>query len=347
MDPLTIGLILGITGFVGGLITNGINRRNVSNTNQTNQQIAHDTNQASALLAQQQHQWNVQDYERQFRDSSPEVQMQRFREAGLNPNLIYGQISDAPSINSTSLPSLTAIPSQPFQAFNPVGNTASDILSISQAHKNDVESEVMMQKLPEELANMQKLNEQMQANINELNKKLDVYSAQISNLNLDGQLKVAQAAKNYFDMNLASATFERDSNKVLAEINYLRSLSDESESRTALNKRNLYELRETWSYRLLGLDLDNMKVASEVGLNRAKIVESNFVSQQLGLDIQAGRLHAAVNQSLYDTSFGRKGSKLERKVNRALLTITDYFGKSALSIGNGLQSAGALKMLMK
>lgn len=347
MDPLTLALITGLISFAGGLITNGVNSRNVRTTNEANRLMTENTNQTNVELAERQHAWNVEDWQRQADWQSPANQMSMFRSAGLNPNLIYGQMSDSPSINSTQMPTLSAPKYMPFQSTNPVANSASDILSIAQARKFDVEADAIIQKLPQEVRNLEEQNKLLSTQVSELNKKIELYSSQIQNLYLEGQLKVAQEAKIYFDINLASATFSRDSDKVLAEINYLRSLSNEADSRTALNKRNLYELRESWSYRLLGFDLDNMKVASEIGLNRAKVVESNFVAQQIGLDIQAGRLHAAINQSLYDTSFGGKGSKIEQKINCALLAITDYFGKSAVSIGNGLQSAGALKMLLK
>jgi hypothetical protein len=61
---------------------------------------------------QRQQDFNTQMYERQRADAladfdkqnlynSPSQQMQRFKEAGLNPNLIYGQMSNSPVIRST------------------------------------------------------------------------------------------------------------------------------------------------------------------------------------------------------------------------------------------------------
>lgn len=37
--------------------------------------------------------------------NSPQAQMQRFRDAGLNPNLIYGQTNEAPAVRSADTPS--------------------------------------------------------------------------------------------------------------------------------------------------------------------------------------------------------------------------------------------------
>jgi hypothetical protein len=44
----------------------------------------------------------LEDWARQNEYNSPRAQMQRFQEAGLNKNLIYGNISDGPAVRSTS-----------------------------------------------------------------------------------------------------------------------------------------------------------------------------------------------------------------------------------------------------
>jgi hypothetical protein len=66
---------------------------------------------ASQLLTRK---WNLQDYARQRADAladwnrvneynSPLAQMTRYKEAGLNPNLIYGQMTTSPSVRSSNL----------------------------------------------------------------------------------------------------------------------------------------------------------------------------------------------------------------------------------------------------
>lgn len=49
------------------------------------------TRQYNLMLAQLQNQWNQQQWERENAYNSPIAQMQRYKDAGLNPNLIYGQ----------------------------------------------------------------------------------------------------------------------------------------------------------------------------------------------------------------------------------------------------------------
>jgi hypothetical protein len=59
-------------------------------------------NTGSTVYANQQNRkWALQDWERQNRFNAPKQQMQRFKEAGLNPNLIYTQKNEAGPVRST------------------------------------------------------------------------------------------------------------------------------------------------------------------------------------------------------------------------------------------------------
>ena len=59
--------------------------------------------QYNLMLAQTQNRWNIDQWQRENDYNSPTAQMARFRAAGLNPNLIYGQMS-----NGASSPTLTS-----------------------------------------------------------------------------------------------------------------------------------------------------------------------------------------------------------------------------------------------
>ena len=89
----------------------------VRNTNRTNYQIAQDANKRDLKLWQLQNEYN-----------KPLAQMERFKEAGLNPNLIYtqGNAGNASSINSTHTPIMAN------EVAGGLGglNTALDVLSM-------------------------------------------------------------------------------------------------------------------------------------------------------------------------------------------------------------------------
>lgn len=70
---------------------------NTSSTRKTNQQQT----DVNAQLYDKQRADALQDWNRQNAYNSPSQQMQRFKEAGLNPNLVYGQMTNAPVIRST------------------------------------------------------------------------------------------------------------------------------------------------------------------------------------------------------------------------------------------------------
>lgn len=99
-----MGLIDGIIGGVAGLaqakIESNTARRNVDATNAANQKMAEYSYSKDLEM------WNKQNAY-----NSPEQQMERFKAAGLNPNLIYGQGSPG---NATTMPKYNA----PTQNYN-------------------------------------------------------------------------------------------------------------------------------------------------------------------------------------------------------------------------------------
>lgn len=77
----------------------------------------------SKKLAEQQNQFNIDMWNRQNEYNSPAAQMKRFSEAGLNPNLIYGQgnagnASSAPEMVTPNAPELSRGMRELAQAFN-------------------------------------------------------------------------------------------------------------------------------------------------------------------------------------------------------------------------------------
>ncbi len=91
IPALVLGsLISGGASILGNLFNTG----SVNRTNQRQQDFntqMYERQRADALA----------DWEKQNQYNSPSQQMQRFKEAGLNPNLIYGQMTNSPTIRST------------------------------------------------------------------------------------------------------------------------------------------------------------------------------------------------------------------------------------------------------
>jgi hypothetical protein len=88
--PLLGSIISGGASLLGNLFNIGSTNRNNQRQLGYNQQM-YDRQRADALAD-----WNMQNAY-----NSPSQQMQRFKEAGLNPNLIYGQMTNSPVVRST------------------------------------------------------------------------------------------------------------------------------------------------------------------------------------------------------------------------------------------------------
>jgi hypothetical protein len=95
---MPIPLALGAAAITGGtqLASNLLNIHNTNRLNRKQQAFniqMYDRQRADALAD-----WNMQNAY-----NSPSQQMQRFKEAGLNPNLIYGQMTNSPVIRSSDM----------------------------------------------------------------------------------------------------------------------------------------------------------------------------------------------------------------------------------------------------
>lgn len=101
MASLAPSLISGGASLLGGLINAG----STSSANQS--QLSYSKEMYEKQRADALADWNMQNAY-----NSPSAQMARFKEAGLNPNLIYGQMSNSPVVRSSSPQSYNPTPPQ-------------------------------------------------------------------------------------------------------------------------------------------------------------------------------------------------------------------------------------------
>lgn len=90
MPAWLIPAITAAASLAGNLFNTGSTKRTNQRQQDFNSQL-YDRQRADALA----------DYERNNAYNSPSQQMQRFKEAGLNPNLVYGQMQNAAPVRST------------------------------------------------------------------------------------------------------------------------------------------------------------------------------------------------------------------------------------------------------
>lgn len=95
---------------LGGLIGNNAQKKNINRQIRAQQEENQKNREYNLMLAQQQNAWNLEQWERENDYNSPEAQMERYRKAGLNPDLMAGGAQNL----SASSPMMTAgAPSTP------------------------------------------------------------------------------------------------------------------------------------------------------------------------------------------------------------------------------------------
>jgi hypothetical protein len=130
-----------------GIVQSGINAGSQASTNQSQMNF-------SNMMSNRQREWAIQDRDYQNFYNSPQEVMRRYKEAGLNPNLIYGQ----GTISKSEQPRAVNAPS-----YNPIAPKI-DLSSIGDSVNTYYN--VLRQKA--ELANIEAQNKQIQAQTNYL-----------------------------------------------------------------------------------------------------------------------------------------------------------------------------------
>lgn len=135
-------LVSGASGFLGGLLGN----KSTSKTNRTNLEIANRYNQTQIDLANMNNKFNRAMWLEQQAYNTPANQMQRYRDAGINPYMALGQMSNgnAESAVTGTMPNTAAPPNMQQKDYSFVGNSinmaAQSALAAAQAIKANKEA---------------------------------------------------------------------------------------------------------------------------------------------------------------------------------------------------------------
>lgn len=104
-DGLAGSIVGGVASAFGASSSNKAAMKQQEAANKANRELAEYQAQQNRLLAEYQNSWNKQMWNETNEYNSPTAQMARYQDAGLNPNLIYGQGTPG---NAGSLTSSTA-----------------------------------------------------------------------------------------------------------------------------------------------------------------------------------------------------------------------------------------------
>lgn len=138
------GALLG--GLFGGLFQSG----SQSSANKSNIAAVQEQNKGNMALAEYQYSKNLEQWNRQNEYNDPSAQMERYRRAGLNPNLAIGNAGNATSSPEYSAPTMQRATVNPVS--HPLSGIATAIAPAIDAYQN-------MQMKQQELAMMHTRNE--------------------------------------------------------------------------------------------------------------------------------------------------------------------------------------------
>lgn len=282
LNPLGFAgsLASGIFGFAGA-------RKQLAAQREENQR----NREYNLMLARIQNQWNIEQWQRENDYNSPTAQMARYRAAGLNPDLIYGQHN-----LSAASPELTAGAPGEAQDMSPVSQ---GYRSFGEATKGMIESQLLQAQIDNIKADTDKKKEEITGQsldnyltmetlpnkitlsglevegaqvLNDLNKTERDYKLQLideSKKNVEQidsvvQLNKAMINNMSFQQKQDAARLILETSKNNALVRNLDANTRKSIAEAGLTEQQYFEAVDTYSLRRLGLDLGNQKLSTEV-----------------------------------------------------------------------------------
>lgn len=161
--PFPVGAVIQAgSGVLGSVIGGIFGNKSQQSANAANIQINRENNEFNERMMQKQQDYNTDMWNKQNAYNTPSAQVQRLKEAGLNPYLMMSngnQIGTASSANSTSMASASGNPN--VQAYDPSSGISNGVNAIGGAIANYIAAK----KAEGEIANMNMQNGLLQQQI--------------------------------------------------------------------------------------------------------------------------------------------------------------------------------------
>lgn len=296
------------------------NHRNIQfqqQANEQNIQLQRDINQQNI-----DNQWQMWNATNEY--NSPAAQMARYREAGLNPNLIYGQSNTAQSSNLgvSSAPQVQAKKLDPIQGMN-IASQYLDLLSkrellSKQQHENKLADAIY-----------QDVVEQSSLNTTLLQKKIDEALSHTANMDADTLLKEAEHEIKNIEKQIQSVNLKIRSNDLSlsnSQVDMIPLAKEKAQLENSLLTSKIYLTRLEQQEKLTNNRLTQIKI-KEVRTNIKKL-EADI--QHIGastLESEARKKNLLID---YDNKFIELNDPFAKIpiVNR----VTNGIGKIGLSL---------------
>lgn len=316
MIPVFCNIGLGVASLIGGGISAVAGLFGGKKSNDANVKVAREYNQGQMDLAKYQNEQNIKMWNMQNAYNTPAMQMQRMQEAGLNPNLMYGQGTTG---NASSSPdAMTPQMTKPDLSYQYVADAGKSVGDAVQSYIQAQMADASIKKIDADTA----LTRQNIVNMQEDEKLKKLHQISMGFANSKSQKELEFWEQRY---NAEMAVL--DSTNILqrstAELNDARRF--DSNAMRPLRKR-LIKAQTRLAVASALLHDSNVKLNSarvDQIANSIELTDSQITSNNLENIIRTKLIHSGVNL---------RGSLLERVVNsisrslerqRAEFSITD------------------------
>ena len=226
------------------------------------------------MLARQQNQWNLEQWQRENDYNSPTSQMARMREAGLNPDLMYGQGTTG---NSFSSPEMTSgAPSEPndmsaMLSKRSFGQTMQQILDKEQQRRmNEAQTEAIRATAREKNTNANATEIESAIVQAREGREVQLFGLTLRNTQLLGD-KTDAEIKSIFQ---GIENMKKDADRIVSETDKNRAFIKDLDNQQIERLRNSYR-EDLKTQSMLDLnDASVKKLISERNLNAQKLKEA-------------------------------------------------------------------------
>lgn len=308
----------GLAGSVLGSIGNAVQTRKYLKAQAEENQKNRDYN---LMLARQQNQWSIEQWQRENDYNSPSAQMARYRQAGLNPDLIYGQQNTSaasPALTSgapSSPQDMSAILSQRNfgSAVQAAINEGLDV-KLKKAQIKNIKADTAGKQagtqktmLEAEALSIDNLTRAAKNNQDlQIGDTVILVNESVASVNKQTKNKLVQEIKNLeqvwnlnkqeFEKNIeiikglgldniekAKETIRRDK-RLNAELQQFYDNHQQALVNLGISKQQYMELVQTFPLRLAGLDLQNEQVDATIKKLGLENVHLDFENDKLEVD---------------------------------------------------------------
>lgn len=316
--------------FLGGLISNNSQRKAVKEQIRAQELENQRNREYNLMLAQQQNAWNVEQWERENEYNDPAAQMKRFKNAGLNPDLMAG--SGAQNLSAPS-PTMTAGAPSTSQDMSALGRRP----NLGEAVQIALRDSMIGAQIDNIKANTEKTRNESSILASDAKFRdainqgtLDMQSSTIRLNNSNISLNDSQISK----LRSECSKLDAETKNVLAEYDKIRATIRNLDASTALAK-----LHSVLDSKKAEAEIQKLAASTALDFAHAKEVITLMSAKLLNLEastdeikIRGANIQASTDRLEFDLEQDSTFEDVERKTN-VLTDITDALVPVAALIG--------------